>query len=160
MQISLNDLLIKSSPHLPTPLPEQKSILFFDTARQFKKNYGNICKWSLRNWTNNSEQDQDQETKGPKPRPRLCKRNTQHFSLQIESLNLFIRDERQPKMNSQNFRDFFLSISGSNRLEEDSLLLTRLPGISVSMQYHFLWHFIIMLNQRVSLPRFGSVLEA
>lgn len=47
--------------HLPTPLPEQKSILFFDTARQFKKNYGNICKWSLRNWTNNSEQDQDRD---------------------------------------------------------------------------------------------------
>lgn len=127
MQISLNDLLIKSSP-ICLPLCPNKSQYCFSTLR------GNLRKIMATFASEAYGTEQTTESKTKKPRPRLCWRNTQHFSLQIESLNLFIRDERQPKMNSQNFRDIFLFISGSNRLEEDSLLLQRLPGISVSMQ--------------------------
>lgn len=125
MQISLNDLLIKSSPIYLPRCPNKSQYCFSSLRGNLRKIMATFASEAY-----GTEQTTESKTKTK----TLLKKHTQHFSLQIESLNLFIRDERQPKMNSQNFRDIFLSISGSNRLEEDSLLLQRLPGISVSMQ--------------------------
>lgn len=154
MQISLNDLLIKSSPSIYLPRCPNKSQYCFSTLR------GNLRKIMA---TFASEAYGTEQTTASKTKTETKTLQKKHTTFFIANWVIkFIYTRRKAAQNelAELPRFFFLSISGSNRLEEESLLLTRLPGISVSMQYHFLWHFIIMLNQRVSLPRFSSVLEA
>lgn len=118
MQIYLNDLLIK-----PPSDPDwnESQYCFWGSVRQFKKNYGNICKWSF------AEQNKGS---GQTPTPTLCKKHTTFFTANWVIKFIYTRRKATKKKRTlQNFRDFFF-ISGSNWF-----FCRGLPGISVvSMQ--------------------------